>query len=235
MAGELALEVKRATVRRGQLRVVRDVSLSVERGRCLGLLGLNGAGKSSLLLALAGSLELDSGSVWLDGRDLTSRPSWTRSKQGLVLVPAGRQLFAELSVLDNLLVGGHAERSRAKRNQLLKTVFDHFPVLYEKRRQLARELSGGQQQMVALGRGLMSRPSVLMLDEPSEGLAPIMVETTFRAIERLRSSGSMAILLAEQNASAADMCDSVLVMRDGEVAPDSASPSAADIARSVFE
>lgn len=234
MASTPALEIRGARVRRGPLEVVRDISFTVDEGRCVGLLGLNGAGKTSLLAAVAGTLPFAGGSVLLDGVDLTDKASWTRSARGIVLVPAGRQLFGDLSVLDNLLVGGHSERSRKVRAERVEQVFGYFPMLRDKRNQRARELSGGQQQMVAFGRGLMAAPRALLLDEPSEGLAPIMVETMFQAIETMRSAGNMAILLAEQNAGIADLCDSVLVMRDGVISERVQSAEITDIAGSVF-
>ena len=218
----------------GKRQALADVTFAIAPASFTVLLGLNGAGKTSLLAAIAGTLPLAGGSVLLGGTDLTSRPSWTRSARGIVLVPAGRQLFGELSVLDNLLVGGHAERSRKARAERVEAVFEYFPMLRDKRHQRARELSGGQQQMVAFGRGLMASPRALLLDEPSEGLAPIMVETMFEAIQTMRRAGNMAILLAEQNAGIAEVCDSVLVMRDGVISESVQSAEVTDIAGSVF-
>ena len=130
-----------------------------------------------------------------------------------MLVPAGRQLFGELTVLDNLLVGAHVHRSRAVRERLLGQAYDYFPVLGDKRHQKARELSGGQQQMLAIARGLMAQPRALLLDEPSEGLAPLVVEQVFDSIAAMKRTGSLAILLAEQNAGATEVCDSVVVLQ----------------------
>jgi len=214
---------------------VRDVSLSVQAGACTGLLGLNGAGKSTLLSCIAGLLPAEAGSVSLDGDDLTRLPSWTRCARGLVLVPAGRQLFGSLSVLDNLLVGAHAQRSRSTRDSLLEQAYEFFPVLAEKRHQRARELSGGQQQMLAIARGLMAQPKALLLDEPSEGLAPLVVEQVFEAITAMKRAGSLAILLAEQNAGATEICDSVVLLKDGVVAEQVVTPeTSGDIAGVVF-
>lgn len=214
---------------------MRDVSLSVQAGACTGLLGLNGAGKSTLLSCIAGLLPAEAGSVSLDGDDLTRLPSWTRCARGLVLVPAGRQLFGSLSVLDNLLVGAHAQRSRSTRDSLLEQAYEFFPVLAEKRHQRARELSGGQQQMLAIARGLMAQPKALLLDEPSEGLAPLVVEQVFEAITAMKRAGSLAILLAEQNAGATEICDSVVLLKDGVVAEQVVTPeTSGDIAGVVF-
>jgi branched-chain amino acid transport system ATP-binding protein len=213
-----ALSIERLKVRRGRIDVVRDVSLSVDTGTCVGLLGLNGAGKSTLLSCVAGTLPAVAGSVRLNGEELTRQPSWTRCSRGLILVPAGRQLFGDLTVLDNLLVGAHTQRSRSVRDSLLETAYGYFPILRDKRQQKARELSGGQQQMLAIARGLMAQPKVLLLDEPSEGLAPLIVEQVFEAIAAMKQTGSLGILLAEQNAGAAEVCDSVVVLANGTVA-----------------
>jgi branched-chain amino acid transport system ATP-binding protein len=194
--------------------VVRDASFLVGKGEIVGLLGLNGAGKSSLLAAIAGDLPAESGSVLIEGRDVSRRPSWERCASGLVLVPAGRQLFSSLSVLDNLLAGGHLI-SKRERAANLKVVYEFFPVLYEKTHVHARSLSGGQQQMLAIARGLMASPKALMLDEPSEGLAPIVVDQVFEAVHRMRAEQHVAILLAEQNAGVLDILDTLIVMQGG--------------------
>jgi branched-chain amino acid transport system ATP-binding protein len=210
------LEVRDLRVRRGALQVVHGVSLDVHPGSVVGLVGLNGAGKSSMLFSIAGALRVAGGSIRVDGEDVTRRSSWDRCKRGLVLVPAGRQLFAGQSVQDNLLVGGHL-RTKAERAAGLDRVYSLFPVLGQKRNQLAGELSGGQQQMLAVGRGLMAQPKVLLLDEPSEGLAPVVVEQMFQAIHQLRGEGDMGILLAEQNAGVIDILDVITLMHSGTV------------------
>jgi branched-chain amino acid transport system ATP-binding protein len=229
-----ALEVTDVSVRRGALRVVDKVSIEVRSGTVTGLLGLNGAGKSSLLAALAGDLPQEAGTVVLNGTDLTKRRAWDRCKAGLVLVPAGRQLFTDMSVLDNLLVGGHT-LSKADRAETLTQVHDLFPILKEKESQHASDLSGGQQQMLAVGRGLMARPKVLMLDEPSEGLAPLVVQQMFEAIRKLSDTG-LGILLAEQNASVVEIIDTIAVMQSGVVAESRAveKADAAGIAQYMF-
>lgn len=235
MASAPALSVDRLKVRRGGIAVVRGVSLSVSAGACVGLLGLNGAGKSTLLSCVAGLLPAEAGSVRLGADDLSRQPSWTRCARGLVLVPAGRQLFGALTVLDNLLVGAHVQRSRPVRDELLEQAYGFFPVLRDKRHQRAGELSGGQQQMLAIARGLMAQPKALLLDEPSEGLAPLVVEQVFDAIAAMKQTGSLAILLAEQNAGASDICDSVIVLKDGVVADKAIAPgTSGDVAGVVF-
>ena len=167
--------------------------------------------------------------------DVSGQPSWARCARGLVLVPAGRQLFGGLTVLDNLLVGAHGQRSRSDRDDLLEQAYGYFPMLKDKRHQKARELSGGQQQMVAIARGLMAQPVALLLDEPSEGLAPLIVEQVFEAIAEMKRTGSLAILLAEQNAGASDICDSVVVLKDGVIADRAITPGmSGDVAGVVF-
>jgi branched-chain amino acid transport system ATP-binding protein len=237
LAAAPALEIERLSVRRGLLDVVREVSLSVDLGVCVGLLGLNGAGKTSLLAGVAGVVPVTSGTVRVGGVDVTRSPTWRRCSAGLALVPSGRQLFSGVSVLDNLLVGGHTLGSKAERQTALDEAFGYFPVLYEKRGQKAAELSGGQQQMLAIARGLMARPQVLLLDEPSEGLAPVIVDQVFEVIQTLARSGAMAIVLAEQNAGAMEICNSVVVLRQGEVVErrDAAATALSDIADSVFK
>jgi branched-chain amino acid transport system ATP-binding protein len=210
------LDINELSVRRGALRVVHSVSFQVAPGTVVGLLGLNGAGKSSLLASLAGDLPGEGGTVTLYDQDLTAKKAWDRCKAGLVLVPSGRQLFKGVSVLDNLLVGGHLF-SKVERAQHLETVYSLFPVLAEKKNQLAGELSGGQQQMLAVGRGLMAKPKVLMLDEPSEGLAPLVVEQMFDAIKHLRDETGIGILLAEQNAGVVEIIDTIVVMQSGNI------------------
>ena len=204
------------SVRRGALEVVHRASLDIRGGAIVGLLGLNGAGKSSLLSAIAGELTAHTGTVSILGVDISGRREWDRCKYGLVLVPASRQLIPQMTVLDNLLIGGH-RISKSERLETLTEVFDLFPVLKTKARQHAGSLSGGQQQMVAVGRGLMARPKVLMLDEPSEGLAPVVVDEMFAAIKRLRDEVGIGILLAEQNVGVLDILDTVAMMSAGVI------------------
>jgi branched-chain amino acid transport system ATP-binding protein len=229
------LEVTDLSVRRGTLRVVDSVSFEVPTGTIVGLLGLNGAGKSSLLASLAGDLPNEQGGLRLMGEDLTRKRAWDRCKAGLTLVPAGRQLFTSISVLDNLLVGGHLF-SKQERRETLDQVYELFPILKERSAQLAGQLSGGQQQMLAVGRGLMARPKVLMLDEPSEGLAPLVVEQMFAAIKQLRDESGLGILLAEQNAGVVDIIDTIIIMQSGSISESRAveRADAEDIAHYMF-
>ncbi|MGH3436109.1 MAG: ABC transporter ATP-binding protein [Sciscionella sp.] len=187
----------------GRVRVVRDVTLSVAGGMIVSLIGANGAGKSTLLCTLAGTLKPMGGSVQLDSLDLTGRSPEQVVRAGMALIAEGRQLFGELTVRQNLLLGTHALKcTRRQRAEALKYVADIFPVLGERAHHRCDRLSGGQQQMVAIGRGLMSKPRVLLLDEPSLGLAPIVVREMLAALSRLRDDGT-AILLVEQHAALA--------------------------------
>lgn len=235
MDSTLKLEADALSVRRGRLRVVDEVSFEVPAGKIVGIVGLNGAGKSSLLACLGGDLPVDSGRLLLGGRDLTRAPSWERCKHGVVLIPERRRLFGSLSVLDNLLVGGHL-RSKAERLEGLDRVYSLFPLLHKKQHQKAKELSGGQQQMLAVGRGLMASPKILMLDEPSEGLAPVVVTQMFSAIGSLCREMGLGVLLAEQNAAVAEIADTLVFMQGGRVTESRPvdRSDVANIARVVF-
>jgi branched-chain amino acid transport system ATP-binding protein len=233
--GTTRLEVGSLSVRRGGLRVVDEVSFDVPAGKIVGIVGLNGAGKSSLLACLGGELPVDNGRLMLNGKDLTRAPSWERCKHGIVLIPERRRLFGSLSVLDNLLIGGHL-RTKQERKEGLDQVHALFPLLHEKQHQKAKELSGGQQQMLAVGRGLMARPKILMLDEPSEGLAPVVITQMFGAIGSLCREMGLGVLLAEQNAAVAEIADTLIFMQSGRVTESRPvdRSDAANIARVVF-
>ena len=182
----------------GDLQALYDVSLEVEQGRVFALVGANAAGKSTTLRVISGLVTPRRGRVVLDGQDLTTVPAHARVDLGVVQVPEGRRLFPFMSVTENLLLGAHTPRARAERDATLKYVYTLFPVLEERRAQLAGSLSGGEQQMCAIGRALMARPRVLLLDEPTEGLAPIYVKLLFDLIVDLRRKG-LTILIVEQN------------------------------------
>ncbi|GGG21630.1 ABC transporter ATP-binding protein [Caldovatus sediminis] len=186
----------------GGARVVQGVSLAVPPGRIVALLGPNGAGKSTTLRVVAGLLRPRGGEVRLDGERIAGLPPDAVLRRGLALVPERRELFPSLSVAENLDLGAYARRDRAGIAADLEMVFALFPRLRERRTQPARTLSGGEQQMLAIARGLMSRPRYLLLDEPSLGLAPLLIEEIFRKLVEIRAHGT-AILLVEQNAAAA--------------------------------
>jgi branched-chain amino acid transport system ATP-binding protein len=217
--GDALLEVRDLTVRYGKVAAVRGVSLRVGRGRIATVIGPNGAGKTTLLSAIAGLLPCAGGEVLLDGARVSGDAVEENAARGLALVPETRELFTSMTVEDNLVLGAFPLRRapRAHRDALLAEVFATFPRLRERRRQLAGTLSGGERQMLALGRALMSRPRLLLLDEPSLGLAPLVVREIFHVIVELRRRG-VSVLLVEQNARAAlQIADDASVLETGEV------------------
>ena len=209
------LDVRRLSVSYGKVPATRDVGLTVEPGRIVSVIGANGAGKTTLLNAVMGLLDAD-GEVLFDGRDLRGVPVDQRVRAGLVLVPERRELFTPMSVEDNLRLGAYC-LPKASAAGGLERVYALFPRLRERRTQAAGTLSGGERQMLALGRALMSGPRLLMLDEPSLGLAPLIVRESFRLVAELRSTG-VAILLVEQNARAAlEISDRGYLMENGTI------------------
>lgn len=192
------LEVRDLNANYGAVQVLRDVNLSVPTGKIVGLVGANAAGKSTLMFTLAGLRTSHTGHVLLDGESIGDLKAYERPARGLVLVPERRRLFPFMNVLENLEIGAYAKAARTSAQETLKEVFELLPVLADRRKQIARSLSGGEQQMLAIGRALMSKPRVLLLDEPTEGLAPIYVKLLFDLIVSLRDKG-MTILIVEQN------------------------------------
>jgi branched-chain amino acid transport system ATP-binding protein len=198
----------------GEAYVLQGLSLQLEEGQILGLLGRNGVGKTTLVNAIAGFNPPRRGKILFKGRDITGMPSFATVRSGLGLVPQGRRVFATLSVEENLLV---AERHPERHGWTLQRVFALFPRLEERRHQRAKTLSGGEQQMLAIGRGLMTNPDCLIMDEPSEGLAPMIIQGVWEAIGALKEEG-LSILLVEQNAFLAlKLVDFVHVMSKGHV------------------
>ena len=211
------LELKDVVVRRGQLPVLKGVSLSIEEGSVASLIGANGAGKTTLLRTIAGLLSPASGSVLFRGRAMENLMSHEIVAMGIVLVPEGRQLFTALTVEDNLKVGSYLPEARKARLQNLDRVYEIFPRLRERRTQQARTLSGGEQQMLAIGRALMARPKLLMLDEPSLGLAPVVVTQIFSIIQEINRQGT-TILLVEQNVvHSLRISDRAFVIENGRI------------------
>jgi branched-chain amino acid transport system ATP-binding protein len=212
----------------GAIEAVRDVSLEVKAGQIVALLGSNGAGKSTVLKAISAVLdaedgEIEKGSIQLFGKNIETAHAPDIVRQGLVQVPEGRRLFATLTVAENLVVGAHLQNRQVMEEER-NNVFRLFPRLAEKRDVIAGYLSGGEQQMVAIGRALMSRPKVLALDEPSLGLAPLIVAEIFSAIVNLRTEKGLTILLVEQNASRAlAIADYAYIMENGRVVLDGSS------------
>ena len=192
------LEVRGLEVAYGEVTALWGVSFDVHAGEIVALVGGNGAGKTTTLKALSGLLRPRAGTARLDGVPLESLPTTEIVARGLVHVPEGRKLFPEMTVADNLLLGGFSRTARPHQAERLAQVYETFPRLRERARQLAGTLSGGEQQLVAIGRGLMAGPKILMMDEPSLGLAPILVDEMFRVIETIHRAG-VTVLLVEQN------------------------------------
>ncbi|MBV9451429.1 MAG: ABC transporter ATP-binding protein [Streptosporangiaceae bacterium] len=223
-----SLVVDNLAVRYGGVSAVRSVSFTVSPGESVGLIGANGAGKTSTLRAVMGLVPRSSGTVMFGGRDLGRVPTRGMVRLGIGYVPEGRHVFAGLPVEKNLLLGAYASRWDAACRSRLDSVYALFPVLGEMRGRLAGALSGGQQQMLAIGRALISRPALLLLDEPSMGLSPKLVEVICAALQRLRADG-LSLLLVEQNAMLTfEITSSCLVLENGSVAMTGSSSALRD-------
>lgn len=210
----MLLQVKNLRCGYGSLEVVHGASLHVCAGEIVGLLGANGAGKSSLLKSIIGLLNPWQGDILVDGRQTFGQPAWRSISHSMVLVPEGKMIFADMTVRENLLIGGYHNPDRQMQ---LEIVLDRFPRLRERASQLGGTLSGGEQQMLALGRALMARPKMLLLDEPSLGLAPLMVQEVFKEIRKLKDMG-VTVLLVEQNVvGTLQVADRAYVMETGEI------------------
>jgi branched-chain amino acid transport system ATP-binding protein len=213
------LRISGLSVSYGGLHALEDVSLEVAEGEFVTIVGPNGAGKTTLLKAISGSARAAAGRLEFRGQDMTPLRSHQRAALGIAHVPEGRRVFASLSVLENLELGSYRRAARGQRGEALETVLALFPVLRERRGQMAGSLSGGEQQMLALGRGLMAAPDLLLLDEPSQGLAPRIVEQIFETIDRIRRERHLTILLVEQRVvEALELCDRGYVLETGRVA-----------------
>lgn len=212
------LEIENLTVNYGGLRALSDISFSVKKGQFMAVVGANGAGKSTLFKTLSGTVEPAAGAIRFEGRDLMRVPPHERAHLGIAHVPEGRRVFASLSVLENLEMGAYSRRGRAHFKQTLEAIYAMFPILAERCDQLAGTLSGGQQQMLAIGRGLAASPQLLLLDEPSLGLAPVVVDEIFDRIGQIHREHGLTILLVEQRAGEAlDACDHGVVLESGRI------------------
>lgn len=211
------LEVKDLQVYYGVIQALKGISFEVNQGEIIALIGANGAGKTTTLQTITGMIPSKGGSIIYDGQDITRMPGYKLVPMGIAHVPEGRRVFAEMSVLQNLKLGAYTRSNKNEIEETIKMVYERFPRLEERKNQMAGTLSGGEQQMLAMGRALISHPKLLMLDEPSMGLAPLLVEQIFDIIKELHRAGT-TILLVEQNAQMAlSVADRGYVLETGRV------------------
>ena len=211
------LEIKDLEVYYGMIQAIKGISFEVNEGEVIALLGANGAGKTTILHTITGLLEAKQGKVSFDGKDITKVPAHKIVSMGMAHVPEGRRVFANLSVLQNLKMGAYTRKDKNEIEETLKTVYKRFPRLEERQNQLAGTLSGGEQQMLAMGRALMSHPRIILMDEPSMGLSPIFVNEIFDIIKEV-SAGGTTVLLVEQNAKKAlSISDRAYVLETGKI------------------
>ena len=214
----MLLEVENLRIHYDKVEAVKGISLSVDEGNISTLIGANGAGKSSILKAISGLVKLSSGEIRFEGKRINHLPAHKIVGLGIAHVPEGRRLFGLMTVKHNLRLGAYLQRDKRDLEESFRLVYEHFPILKERQGQLAKTLSGGQQQMVAMGRALMAKPKVILMDEPSLGLAPIMVAEIAKIIKSLKDEG-LAVVLVEQNASLAlKLADKGYVLETGTVA-----------------
>ncbi|WP_299421171.1 ABC transporter ATP-binding protein [uncultured Shimia sp.] len=219
--GETVLDIKNIESFYGPIMAIRGVSLKVEKGQVVTVLGANGAGKSTLLKTISGIMDPEKGQVVFEGREIQGMEPHKVVGQGIVHVPEGREVFPLLTVGENLSLGAYTRSDKAEIEKDRQMVFDYFPILAERRHQEAGTLSGGQQQMLAIGRGLMLRPKIMLLDEPSLGLSPLLVQEIFAILKRLNKDEGVTMMLVEQNAKVAlDLADVGYVMEVGRIVMD---------------
>lgn len=203
----------------GMIKAIKDINIHVDKGELVSLLGANGAGKSTLLKSIIGMVHIESGSIKYQGEELVGKKSHEIIPKGISIVPEGRKIFADATVMENLAIGSYTrDADKALDQKILDQVFEFFPRLAERKSQMGGTLSGGEQQMLAIGRAMMSNPKILLLDEPSMGLAPLVVEQVFTIIEKLKNTG-ITILLVEQNARMAiKVSDRSYMLNTGRIA-----------------
>ena len=212
------LEIKNIDVYYGDVQVIYDLSLNVEEGEVVSIIGANGAGKSTLLKTISGLLHPAKGDILFRGEPLQNKPPEAIVELGIVHVPEGRRLFSLMTVKDNLIVGAFNKRARAEQDKSMQRVYDLLPRLRERESQLAVSLSGGEQQMVALGRGLMAMPRILMLDEPSLGLAPILIKNIFETVREIAAQGTTVVMVEQDVKHSLSMSHRGYVLEHGRVA-----------------
>lgn len=218
---DTVLDIKNVESFYGPIMAIRGVSLKVEKGQVVTVLGANGAGKSTLLKTISGIMDPEKGQVVFEGREIQGMEPHTIVQQGIVHVPEGREVFPLLTVDENLTLGAYTRKDKAEIEKDRQMVFDYFPILAERRAQEAGTLSGGQQQMLAIGRGLMLRPKIMLLDEPSLGLSPLLVQEIFAILRRLNKEEGVTMMLVEQNARVAlELADVGYVMEVGRIVMD---------------
>ena len=213
----MLLEIKGLSVYYGVIQALKGIDFSVDRGEIVALIGANGAGKTTTLHTISGLIGPKAGEIRFEGKDISKIPGHLRVNMGIAQVPEGRRVFADMTVEENLKMGAYTRRDKAELNDTMSMIFDRFPRLKERRNQISGTLSGGEQQMLAMGRALMSKPSILLLDEPSMGLSPIMVNEVFDIIRSVHKDGT-TVLLVEQNAKKAlNIADRAYVLETGSI------------------
>jgi branched-chain amino acid transport system ATP-binding protein len=217
MSQDPLLKVSNIDVFHGTFQALWDVSFEVKPGEIIGLIGANTAGKSTLLDTISGLLHPAKGKIEFDGRDISAVESFQIVELGITQVPEGRQIFPEMSVLENLTIGSYSRRARSRRKENLESVYQHFPILEKRKNQTAKTLSGGEQQMLVIGRGLMADPKLMLLDEMSLGLAPIVLTELYKALHAIRDIG-LTILFVEQNVRRSlEEADRAYIMETGRI------------------
>jgi len=217
------LDVRNIDVNYGDVQVIFDLSLTIREGEVVSIIGGNGAGKSTLLRTISGLMHPQQGEILFEGHPIHAAPPETIVEHGVIHVPEGRRLFTLMTVLDNLIVGAHNSRAHARTEETLAQVYQLLPRLRERANQMAMTLSGGEQQMVAIGRGLMARPKLLMLDEPSLGLAPILIKSIFDTVRQIADQGTTVLLVEQDVKHSLSLSDRGYVLEHGRIAMEGAA------------